>query len=291
VKIHDALILATDRAVSAAYGGGVLDRDTATLFATPDLPTLNMGGISEAPFRVLKGMEDRFYCFAGSSNFHHLDAVNIQRLSARFGSPLQVVLIDQHMDCVRFDENDDLLHCGNWVSYCFRKGWLSKIAMIGCRDQRSQSNFDGRLEKEGALAFFPDPARTPLGGFLNPGRPVYLSVDTDVLSVPGDWSPGLHSLDSILKSPVWDFLAKAEWVGAFLHGHVTDNRRFLDILRSMSSGHIPNTWKNLLKDLGVNLAHAFWPKLRASFFPALPMDEQLKIMLAIYARAEKTRRG
>jgi hypothetical protein len=291
MTVRESVFLVTDRAVSDVYRGIALDPGTTSFYDAPGIPSLNLGGTPESLFRIFQDLETRFYSFCGSSNFHHIDTVNLSRLRSALGLPLQLILVDQHMDCCLYEEDRRFLHCGNWVSYAYRKGLISKAVMIGCRDYRKLSNFDSSLEKDGNLVYIREPSEADLNGWLDPGQPCYLSIDTDVLSVPSDWGMGLHTLEALLSSPFWGFLEKADWVGAFLHGHVTDDRRFLDMALASFRGPQVKAAGNPFRDLGVNLMHAVWPKLRASLFlPTLTMEEQLGIMLALYARCERARR-
>jgi hypothetical protein len=288
--IRDAVFLVTDRAVSNAYRSLALDAQTTSWLDSPDIFSLNLGGTPERLFQTFPTPRGEFYCIGGSSNFHHLDLINLKRLRVKHNSPLQLILVDQHMDCVRYEEKRKWLHCGNWISYAFQKGMISKVAMVGCRDYRSLTSFDARLEQAGALRYFPNPMEVDFEGFFEPRLPTYLSIDTDVLSKPSDYGLGLHTLDIVLASPFWDFLGGSNWVGAFLHGHVTDNRRFLDVFRTSIFSPAARAAGNPFRDFKVNFVHCVWPKLLASLFlKELAMEEQLEIMLALYSRAEKAR--
>src|SRR6185503_3265276 len=135
-----------------------------------------------------------------------LDAVNLSLWSKSLGKKLQLVLVDRHMDCQRFRENSGILHCGNWVSFCYRSGIISKAVMIGCNDYSKLKAFDSSLRDEGRFLYLPAFDSCDVGSFLDPEEPVYVSVDTDVLDVPSDWGVGKHSLKTVLASPLWEQL-------------------------------------------------------------------------------------
>ena len=167
-RIADANIVVTDEAVAEAYDESRVDFASSRIFRSAAAPRLNIGCAWEAVSEALRPLEERFGFICGSSNFHHLDVFNLDRLRRKLGEPVQLILVDQHMDCVRFSEEDGFLHCGNWVAFAYRRGLIAKAAMVGCRDYRKLRTFEDSLEKDGNLAYCPDP-RDPLPrNFLDP---------------------------------------------------------------------------------------------------------------------------
>ena len=230
-------------------------------------------------------MEAKPFMICGSSNFHHLDAFNLTLQREKVGEPLQLVLVDRHMDCQRFRQGATQIDCGNWVSYAYRKGLIDRVAMVGCDDFPRLSSFDPLPREEGHFLYQPDFRSVRLEGFLDPGKPVYISVDSDVLDVPSDWGRGRHSLETVLASPLWDQLAEFPVVAAFLNGHVSDGRRLADAF-AFSLRSEPGGLSGLGPvELAIDAAITFKDKLVATLAgKPLPPQRQFTIMAAFHDR-------
>jgi hypothetical protein len=175
------------------------------------------------------------------------------------------------------------LHCGNWISYCYRHSWLSRIVMIGCDDFRNSSTFDRKITEDQNLLFFPQFDQVRLCPFLDPSASTYVSIDTDVLNVPSDWGIGRHPIESVLSSTLWSQLKNMLVVGAFLHGHVTDRRGFVDVLkRSLEDGFIK---KLSLRTSFLDTWYCFYHKLRASFHRrSVKLHQEAEIISSLYQK-------
>lgn len=285
-RISDANIVLTDTLMVSVYAN-VIDKRSVTLLKHGDIPSLNIMASLERLFALLAPLQAKPFMICGSSNFHHLDAVNLTLHREQAGKPLQLILVDRHMDCQRFKEGSKTLHCGNWVSYAYRKGLIDRVVMVGCDDFSRLSSFDNLLREDGRWLYLPDFQSVQLKPFLDPALPVYISVDTDVLDVPSDWGRGRHSLRTVLESPLWEQLSEFQVTGAFLNGHVTDSRRLADAfafsLRSEPGGLTGLGPRELLIDAAIT----FKDKLVASLAGSpLPPDQQLDIMAAFHARIQ-----
>lgn len=284
-RISDANIVLTDKLMESVYAGEVVDSRSVVLLKHEGIATLNIMAPLDRLFSLLAPLKAKPFMICGSSNFHHLDACNLTLHREAAGMPMQLILVDRHMDCQKFREESRTLHCGNWVSYAYRKGLIDRVAMVGCDDFSRLSSFDNLMREEGKWLYQPDFRSVNLVPFLDPARPVYISIDTDVLDVPSDWGRGRHSLDTVLQSSLWDQLADFRVTGAFLNGHVTDGRRLADAfafsLRSEPGGLTGLGPRELLIDAAIT----FKDKLVASLAGApLPPREQLSIMAAFHAR-------
>lgn len=284
-RFSDANIVCTDRLMEKAYAGDAIDAATVTVLPHAGLDTLNFMAPIDLIFSRLSSLKARPFMICGSSNFHHLDAVNLTLHRAKAGRPLQLLLLDRHMDCQRFGSGSTSLHCGNWVSYAYREGLIDRVAMAGCNDYSRQSSFDRLPRDEGRFLYLPDFRAARLSGFLDPDLPLYLSVDTDVLDVPSDWGRGRHSLDMVMGSPLWDEIRNFKVVGAFLNGHVTDGRRLGDALMAPLRSEFSGLKGLGPADLAMDMAITFKDKLVASLAakPLTP-ESQVAIMAAFHAR-------
>jgi arginase family enzyme len=65
--------------------------------------------------------------FLGSCDYHHVSYLLIERLRAR-GTPVQVVVFDNHPDNMRYPFG---IHCGSWVSHVSRLSFVTRIHVLG----------------------------------------------------------------------------------------------------------------------------------------------------------------
>lgn len=287
-KISDANIVLTDQIMRKVYSGDAIEAESVILLGDEGIASLNIMASVHRLFSVLSPLAAKAFMICGSSNFHHLDAFNLTLHRNRIGTPLQLVLVDRHMDCQAYREGSTMLHCGNWVSYAYRKGLIDRVAMVGCDDFSRLSSFDNGIRLDGRMLYQPDFRSVDLRGFLDPSLPAYVSVDTDVLDVPSDWGRGRHSLESVMASPMWDQLAEFPLAGAFLNGHVSDGRRLADAfafsIRSEPGGLAGLGPKELLIDAAITLKD----KLVASLSGApLSPARQFSIMSAFHGRIKE----
>ena len=312
-KLAKANLIITDRAMARAYGPDVLDAESCHVIDRESIRELNLFCSPEALFQALEPLPWKFFCICGSSNFHHLDIFNLRRLHARTGRGLQLLVLDQHMDFGRFDPAGNVLHCGNWITYGFEKNFLSRALIIGCRNALESGIVDDRLHAGGKVAFRQNPAAASLFPFLSPDEPIYLSIDTDVLSVPSDWDRGLYDLKTVLAAPFWDELKSCRLAGAFIHGHVSDGRGAWDLLRkavfdrnskpamragpsaSSRSQSRPSAWMRFTEALSEGKkwwGYGVWPKLKTSWTMNKPsLREQLEVILSFYSAVNRIRKS
>jgi hypothetical protein len=65
--------------------------------------------------------------FLGSGDFHHVSHLLIRRLHA-LGRPIQVVVLDNHPDNMRYPFG---IHCGSWVWHTSRLPFVSCVHVLG----------------------------------------------------------------------------------------------------------------------------------------------------------------
>ncbi len=201
--------------------------------------------------------------FMGSGDFHHL---SIPLIRARCTQGMDVIVLDNHPDNMRFPWG---VHCGSWVAHVAAMSEVHAIHVVGIHasDVRAGHFWEqvwgplyrakvhywtvqvavdyarwlglGRVVHgfesiSGLLAAFYD--------FLDPHRPVYLSVDKDVLDaqdVRTNWDQGVmrqHELFAVLES------LKSRLVG-------------VDITGEVSTYRYQNAWKRRLSALDGQQAH------------------------------------
>ncbi len=156
--------------------------------------------------------------FTGSGDFHHLSLPLIERASARHG-PLDVVIFDNHPDNMRFPFG---IHCGSWVRAVSALPRVGHVHVVGITSHdiapaHAWENyllplFKGRLtywsigarvgwaHALGLRRSFRNYASTAalldaFGGHMAArDRPLYLSIDKDVLSIEDartNWDQGV----------------------------------------------------------------------------------------------------
>jgi hypothetical protein len=193
--------------------------------------------------RVLGGAPSNVV-FMGSGDFHHVSLLLIERLK----SPIQVVVLDNHPDNMRYPFG---IHCGSWVwhvsrlpfvarvhvlgitssdvegahvienhvaplrsgkvvYWCVRRN-LRTLGMFGVRDSRSFESVSEMLDRFGA-----EIAETR--------EPVYLSIDKDVLApdvVQTNWDQGVMALEE-LETAIG--LVRGQLIGSDVVGDVSSYR-------------------------------------------------------------------
>jgi arginase family enzyme len=161
--------------------------------------------------------------FLGSGDYHHVSYLLIERLRAR-GTPVQVVVFDNHPDNMRYPFG---IHCGSWVSHVSRLPFVSCVHVLGItssdveglhvwenhlrplhsgrvrywcigRDLRAMR----RLGIRDSDSF--QSAGDLLDRFAAESRtwkdPVYLSIDKDVLAptvVQTNWDQGVMTMEEL----------------------------------------------------------------------------------------------
>ena len=143
--------------------------------------------------------------FTGSGDFHHVSLLLIERLAER--GPLDVIVLDNHPDNMRYPWG---IHCGSWVSHVAALPFVRHVQVmgIGSSDVTLRHALENRLLPllRGRLSYWCvgnaigwarhvglgsamrnfDSAGAMLQAFAEQQagsrRPVYLSVDKDVLS-------------------------------------------------------------------------------------------------------------
>lgn len=134
-------------------------------YCSAESAELIRAAISSVPLRALH--------LLGTGDYHYVSLFFLERIMA----PFELLLFDHHPDDQRTAFGGDLLSCGSWVLEARRLPMLKSSYHISCcEDMRA---------------------------LPSSGRPVYLSVDLDVLSrdfVHTDWDQGSMSLKELLYS-------------------------------------------------------------------------------------------
>ncbi|MCK4365203.1 MAG: arginase family protein [Thermoplasmatales archaeon] len=292
MELSDANIVITDKAMRDTYNSKLLELSKSEIINPENTRHLNLYSNTDDVLKLKDKLKDHFFFIAGSSNFHHIDIANISRIYSKINQKLQLILIDQHMDCDVFLEDIKSLNCGNWVSYASRVGLVDRVVMIGNNDYRKNPRFDHDIEQKNKLLYHPNIENPFDIRFLKPDAPTYISIDTDILNVPSDWQKGIHDLESILNSPFWKQLSDFKLVGTCILGHVTDNRRTLDLIKKLSNkgSPTPKRYKFSQGDYSVTFKHLFFQKVKASLTSIpLPLEKQLEIILAFYEKIQSIR--
>ena len=284
-KIKNANIVVTDSLMETVYGADAIDGASVSVLKDPEIFALNVLATPEKVFSLLAPLSPKPLFICGSSNFHHVDAYNIAQFSRMLASPMQLILIDRHMDCQRYRDSENVLHCGNWVSYCYRKGYINRIVMAGCDDYSKVSTFDHQIKQDGNLLHAPDLNSIDIRSFLDAKAPTYTSVDTDVLDVLSDWGVGRHSMESVMASPLWEQLQGYKVVGGFINGHVTDDRRLKDMLVCAIINIKASSVNMSFREICEDTYYTMKDKLKASLSGSpLKPEAQLQIILRFYER-------
>lgn len=164
--------------------------------------------------------------FMGSGDYHHVSYLLIERLR-HLGTPMQVVVFDNHPDNMRYPFG---IHCGSWVSHVSRLPFVSCVHVIGITSADVEGFnvwqnhlaplYSGRvrywcvgrdlrwmrrvgIKRSHSFATVSD----LLDHFADESRtwkqPVYLSIDKDVLSpdvVQTNWDQGVMTLEELERA-------------------------------------------------------------------------------------------
>lgn len=182
--------------------------------------------------------------FLGSGDFHHVTYILIERLRT-LGTPVQVVVFDNHPDNMRYPFG---IHCGSWVWHVSRLPFVARVHVVGI----TSSDVEGGHVLENHLLplysgkvrywcvqtnlrwmrtlgirhcrSFPSAAEL-LDAFSTTiaasAEPIYLSIDKDVLApevVRTNWDQGLLRLED-LASAIRPF--KSRLAGSDITGDVS----------------------------------------------------------------------
>lgn len=196
----------------------------------------------------------------GSGDFHHLSLPLIERAAQRH-APLQVVVLDNHPDNMRFAFG---VHCGSWVQRVADLPGVAHVHVMGITspdiglahawENRLRPLYGGRLtywscgvdtrwaRRVGlgrafrAFDSMADLLQAFTAAIAATSQPVYLSIDKDVLS-PEDartnWDQGCmreHEMLTTIQA---------------LHGRIVGS----DITGEVSLAHYSQWWKRLLSAL------------------------------------------
>lgn len=287
----DLNLALTDKVMEQVYFNSKVQLDHCTTIPNILLKDINLSCLPIYMENLFSHLEDHFFFIAGSSNFHHLDVLPLKMKSQKISTSLQLVLFDRHMDNQIFSKDWNELHCGNWISYAYQFGFIKKILIVGSDDYRSLQGFYGEIEAAGDLCYLPKTSQEMPSGFFDPSVPVYISIDTDILSVPSDWGKGRHSLESALNSPVWENLKNYTIAGATILGHVSDRRGFRDLYSHYIKQNLTSVKKFSLKELYEYFVHGIWHKIQTSlFYSPLPLDKQIEIIFSFYDKINALRK-
>src|SRR5262249_20352436 len=156
--------------------------------------------------------------FMGSGDFHHVTYTLISRMQR----PMQVVVLDNHPDNMRYPFG---IHCGSWVSHVARLPFVSRVHVAGITsgDVQGAHALENHLAplRSGKVIYWCvrrnlralrllgvrasqsfDSIATMLDALRHAlsGEPVYLSIDKDVLAsdaVQTNWDQGVMRLDEL----------------------------------------------------------------------------------------------
>jgi hypothetical protein len=192
--------------------------------------------------RLQSAIEPADIVFMGSGDFHHVSLLLIERLS----TPVQVVVLDNHPDNMRYPFG---IHCGSWVSHVAKLPFVARVHVLGI----TSSDVEGAHVIENHLA----PLRSGKVVYWCVGRnlralgrfgvrnsrsfasvsemldrfsveieqtPVYLSIDKDVLAsdvVQTNWDQGVMTLEE-LESAIG--LVRGRLIGGDVVGDVSSYR-------------------------------------------------------------------
>lgn len=283
--IFDSVIVITDNAMRNAYIPPYIDKETVKVIDEDAIRKFNFFTSSDKILKYRDAVKDFPILIGGSSNFHHFVIAHIVGKYSHFGVPIQIVLIDRHMDCQRYSDQTKMVHCGNWVSYCYRKKLISRIIMLGCGNEMNQSSFDHDIGKTGSFSYKPDITSNSFLETLDPDIPVYLSLDTDILNLSNDWGKGKVRLEDLLKIPLWSGLRSKHIAGASIIGHVTDNRRILDSFMKVIENPLRFAKKVSFNELINDIKTTVFPKLWASMTTKpMPFEDQFKVIRTLFNR-------
>ncbi|HEX5125261.1 MAG TPA: arginase family protein [Rhodocyclaceae bacterium] len=161
----------------------------------------------------------------GSGDFHHLSHLLIQRLPQSSSKPFDVVVCDNHPDNMRFPFG---IHCGSWVRHAamlpnvrtvhvvgissgdvgWRHAWENYLSPLYAHHIHYwtvgvDTRWAGKVGLASSFSSFSDRAEL-MRNFIDmlriSNRPVYLSIDKDVLDpavARTNWDQGSFALEDI----------------------------------------------------------------------------------------------
>ncbi len=285
-NIYDTLIAITDSAMKKCYlNDDFVSLDNCYIYKNSTIESFNLFCPASKLINTFNDIT-KFFLIAGSSNFHHLEVSRLKNLKERLNTPLQLILFDRHMDAQFYNNKDRLLTCGNWISFAVRQNLVSNVILCGCNDETMQPAFDSELLNSGKIIYHKDISLQLDSGLLNLMQPTYISVDTDILNFPSDWGRGKLSLENFLSSPVWQQLKQCNIVGAGIMGHVTDNRRAIDMIyaaykrrRELKSSQCS------MDEIKADIIYGLFPKMQASWRGSpLDITDQFNIIYSVYQK-------
>lgn len=285
--IKDSAILITDEVMRDVYVAPCIDEKSVRLIDFKTIRECNLYCPVTAVLKVSRLFDGFPILIGGSSNYHHFVIAHIKSLISQTHTPLQLVLIDRHMDCQKYNETSGTIHCGNWVSYCHRNKLVSHVYMIGCQSEIRQSSFDHTVSNSGTMYHVSEVMNIPGDAIFEPNYPMYIAIDTDILDQPNDWGKGNVPVIEFLNMPLWEMLTNKKIIGGSIFGHVTDNRKCLDLLKKVFENPV-TLFKNIPADELVNdILTTVLPKAYASLSSKpLPLDIQLQIIKLIYFKLQ-----
>ena len=253
------LILDFDRST-----GAVPDSHSIDLFAWQDAIRF---GCSLRTFKRLKARLNQILperhgaVLLGSGDFHHVSALLIERLCRSAAPPMQVVVLDNHPDNMRFPFG---IHCGSWIAHVarFEKVFHVHVLGISSHDVSLEHVLENRLRPlyAGKLTYWClngealwarrmglghairgfNTVDELLAAFAENQRqntlPTYLSIDKDVLSeehVCTNWDQGHFTARQLFETVA---LLKNRLIGS-------------DITGEISSWTYQSRWKRFLSAL------------------------------------------
>lgn len=195
--------------------------------------------------------------FLGSGDYHHVSSLLIARLAQQ--GPLQVVVLDNHPDNMRFPFG---IHCGSWVRHVARLPFVSHVHVVGITSSDVSKILQQYLWPlwRGKLTYWCIGVNAPFAKWLgfaaavrvfaSPNAlldafsswiekaplPVYLSIDKDVLSqeiVHTNWDQGCFQENHLIRAIL------------LLKNHILGS----DVTGDISSYTYKTWWKRYLSSL------------------------------------------
>lgn len=173
--------------------------------------------------------------FMGSGDFHHVSLLLIERLK----TPIQVVVLDNHPDNMRYPFG---IHCGSWVWHVSRLPFVARVHVLGITSSDVEGvhvieNHLAPLRSGKVVYWCVQRNRRALGrsfesvaemldrfsAEIEP-TPVYLSIDKDVLArdvVQTNWDQGVMTLEE-LESAIG--IVRGRLIGSDVVGDVSSYR-------------------------------------------------------------------
>lgn len=154
------------------------------------------------------GASDSYIRFFDNGNFHYMSKLLIDDLfeNGEAGEAVKdgfnLIVFDHHPD-MKWTSYGDILSCGSWVLNTIKdRSELSKVFIIGADEKLISEVWEEHSELKEKVFFLKDVSGLEAieGAF---SKPVYLSVDKDVLSdeiLATNWDQGDMSLDTFKES-------------------------------------------------------------------------------------------